>query len=318
MDVPKIDKEFKALLPSLESDEYNKLLASLQEEGCRDAILVWQGLIVDGHNRFELCEAEGIGYKTREMGFPDRTAAMLWMLDNQEGRRNLNASQRAMSAARRVTLKAGRPKANSAPGALLSVPNLAEKVKVSPRSVQQAKTVLESGSAPLAQAVTDGKVSVKAAAAVANLPPKERAAVIKAGPAAVKEKAKEMREGTAPPPAGQFDHLPEAIRLVFEEAGVFEDMLNALTKLSTLFNKVAGTEGKGKFEPMLCGTAIAHKYDEGRAIIQSLRFFITSRKPFNVCPWCRSKKKPCEYCKSGGWVTKHQFDKAPADVKKGM
>ncbi len=47
------------------------------------------GTLVDGHNRFEICERLGIAYRTVELDLPDRDAAIVWIIDNQLGRRNL-------------------------------------------------------------------------------------------------------------------------------------------------------------------------------------------------------------------------------------
>jgi hypothetical protein len=48
-----------------------------------------QDVLIDGHNRHEICTRHGIEFKVVFREFPDRTAAMLWMIDNQKGRRNL-------------------------------------------------------------------------------------------------------------------------------------------------------------------------------------------------------------------------------------
>ena len=51
----RIDPEFKAIIPPLQSDERALLEQSIRAEGCRDAIVVWDGTIIDGHNRYEIC-----------------------------------------------------------------------------------------------------------------------------------------------------------------------------------------------------------------------------------------------------------------------
>lgn len=50
-----IDPEFSALGPKLTIEEENFLFASLERDGCRDAIVVWannEDIILDGHNRY--------------------------------------------------------------------------------------------------------------------------------------------------------------------------------------------------------------------------------------------------------------------------
>ena len=88
--IPRIDPEFKALIPPLSGEEYAQLTQNiLAEKRCRDAIIIWDGVIVDGHNRFAICAAHDIPFEIKEMSFESREEAMVWILDNQLGRRNL-------------------------------------------------------------------------------------------------------------------------------------------------------------------------------------------------------------------------------------
>jgi hypothetical protein len=61
--VPKVDQEFAALIAPLSSDEYQQLEANLIAHGCRDALVVWRGLLLDGHNRLQICNRHGIAYE---------------------------------------------------------------------------------------------------------------------------------------------------------------------------------------------------------------------------------------------------------------
>ena len=90
----KIDKEFEELIPPLTEKEFKRLEASILEEGCRDALVLWNDTLVDGHNRYRVCDKHGIAFKTVQRDFADRNAVKLWMLSNQLGRRNLNDFQR--------------------------------------------------------------------------------------------------------------------------------------------------------------------------------------------------------------------------------
>ena len=89
-----INQEFKALIPPLTEDEYKGLELSIMEEGCRDAIINWNGIIIDGHNRFEICNKHNVHYKTYEMDFLTDDEAKIWIIDNQFARRNLNDFQK--------------------------------------------------------------------------------------------------------------------------------------------------------------------------------------------------------------------------------
>ena len=85
----KIDPVFKTLIPPLNRNEYIRLEASLIEEGCRDPIVTWEGTIIDGHNRYEICTRLNIPIKTRAMEFECREEVVAWMCANQLARRNL-------------------------------------------------------------------------------------------------------------------------------------------------------------------------------------------------------------------------------------
>jgi len=98
--VPKVDEEFAALIAPLSSEEYQQLDANLLAEGCRDALVVWRGLLLDGHNRLEICNRHGLAYETTEIDLPDRESAKLWIELNQVGRRNLTTDQRTAVAYR--------------------------------------------------------------------------------------------------------------------------------------------------------------------------------------------------------------------------
>ncbi|HVL14062.1 MAG TPA: hypothetical protein VM529_15945 [Gemmata sp.] len=86
-----IDPEFKAFLPQQSPDERKILEANLVAEGCRDPLVAWkeEKILLDGHNRLDICEKHNIAYKVIWQSFPDRAAAMEWMAQHQLGRRNL-------------------------------------------------------------------------------------------------------------------------------------------------------------------------------------------------------------------------------------
>ena len=71
---PRIDPEFKDLIPPLTPNEYTQLQENILANGCRDPITLWRGTIVDGHNRYEICTQHGIKYETAAMPFPSRDA----------------------------------------------------------------------------------------------------------------------------------------------------------------------------------------------------------------------------------------------------
>ena len=93
-----IDDGFRSLIPPLSDDEYRRLEASIIAEGVRDPIITWNGTIVDGHNRYRICQEHGIAFKTAERDFASRDAAKIWIIENQFARRNLNSYQKSVLA----------------------------------------------------------------------------------------------------------------------------------------------------------------------------------------------------------------------------
>jgi len=93
-----IDKEFKNLIPSLEEDEYKNLRESIKKEGVREPLITWKGILIDGHNRKEIADKLNIKYKIKNKKFKDRNEVIIWMIDNQLGRRNISKYDRTRLA----------------------------------------------------------------------------------------------------------------------------------------------------------------------------------------------------------------------------
>lgn len=103
MAIVHIDPAFQAQIPPLRPEERETLEASLQAEGCRDPLVVWRetNILLDGHNRYEICTRLGIPFTTIGLDFPDRELAADWIDANQLGRRNLTPDQYSLLRGRR-------------------------------------------------------------------------------------------------------------------------------------------------------------------------------------------------------------------------
>ena len=86
----KVNDTFKNLIPPLSTDEYTALEASILKEGVREPIILWGDFIVDGHNRFEIATRRGLPFKTTVREFESEDEVIIWMIDNQLARRNIN------------------------------------------------------------------------------------------------------------------------------------------------------------------------------------------------------------------------------------
>lgn len=85
----RIDDEFRQLLFPLSAVEFSFLEQSIIKDGCQDPIDVWNDVIVDGHNRYDICTRNGIRFQTRQRRFASREDALDWIDRNQAGRRNV-------------------------------------------------------------------------------------------------------------------------------------------------------------------------------------------------------------------------------------
>lgn len=88
----KIDQEFENHLIPLSDSELSHLTEQICADGCRDPIVVWKGhdIIVDGHNRFKICNERDIEFDYVEQEFADRGEVLEWIDRNQISRRNLS------------------------------------------------------------------------------------------------------------------------------------------------------------------------------------------------------------------------------------
>lgn len=93
-----IDNEFKSLIPPLSDEERARLESNLAADGCRDPLVVWdeKGILLDGHNRHEICTRLDIPFSTTRLSFDTRDDAADWIESNQLGRRNLTPDQRSI------------------------------------------------------------------------------------------------------------------------------------------------------------------------------------------------------------------------------
>ena len=98
MEKLEIKEQFKKLIPALTQEEFKQLEENCLAEGIREAILTWNGFIIDGHNRYEIANKWNLDFQTKSKHFKDEEAVKEWMILNQFGRRNLSNYQRSVLA----------------------------------------------------------------------------------------------------------------------------------------------------------------------------------------------------------------------------
>ena len=106
---PVINEDLKAYIDPLTADEYEALERSLLAEGCRDALVLWGDVLVDGHNRYAICRKHGLPFQTvQNTRFQSLEDVHLWMIDQHLGRRSVSDFQRGVLALRKRDIVAAR------------------------------------------------------------------------------------------------------------------------------------------------------------------------------------------------------------------
>ena len=180
-----IDKEFRTLIPPLSEEEFNLLESNCIENGIQDSLKTWNGILIDGHNRYEIAQKHGLGFETEEMEFSGRTDVKLWIIKNQLGRRNLSAYDRSVLALKLKPVIAEKAKEQqgtrtdicqkSDKSSIDTKKELAKVAGVSHDTIHKVETIENSGNEEVKQAVRNKEMSIdKAYRDVKGLPPKKK------------------------------------------------------------------------------------------------------------------------------------------------
>jgi len=190
------------LFPLMEGEDFEQLADDIAANGLNEDIVLFQGKILDGRNRYRAMLARDnfrdsvvTSYDALLLGSEKK--ALVWVLSKNLHRRHLSASQRGLLAARLADMKAGRPPKDkeTTPIGAVSKKHAAELLNVGQGSVDRGKKVLAEGSEQLVEAVQKGNVSLGAAAEIATLPIDEQVkAIASADPKAFAKVARERRD----------------------------------------------------------------------------------------------------------------------------
>lgn len=178
----KIDPELRDLLPPLTSEEYKQLEKNIVENGFdrNFPIMEWQGFIVDGHNRYDICRKHHIEPIIGTLAYKTKKEVMEWMLDIQLGRRNLTPIQKIAITEKYRPIYEKQAKENQLSGlknqnnnVLVNLPkrqvnpiNTSEKLasiaNVSEKTYRMGAKILNSNNEKLKQEVLSGEKSINA------------------------------------------------------------------------------------------------------------------------------------------------------------
>ena len=251
-------EELKAYIEPLTPDEHDALERSLLAEGCRDALVLWGDILVDGHNRYGICTKHGLPFQTvQNPRFQSMEDVHLWMIDQHLGRRSLSDFQRGVLALRKREIVAERrsrakaeadqtagpvpeaptgdaPWEGEAPAAALAAvlepkplqsrEDIARAARLSTTQVGMIEKIQKQAAPEVVAAVRAGDISLNAAAVVATLPEEEQRAAAAAGKDELKQAAKRVRESRRKP----RDESAEASSDAAPEAAPASDEVSAL------------------------------------------------------------------------------------------
>lgn len=218
-----VNEALKAYIEPLTPDEYDALERSLLAEGCRDTLVLWGDVLVDGHNRYGICQKHSLPFQTvQNPRFQSLEDVHLWMIDQHLGRRSVSDFQRGVLALRKREIVAARrarthetpptarpdaaagtaetvPASQTAadvqdPQALSTREAIARAARLSSSQVVMIEKIQKQAAPELVEAVKAGTISINAAAAVATLPAPEQVAAVTAGKDELKQAAKRVRE----------------------------------------------------------------------------------------------------------------------------
>ena len=223
-----INADLQAYIDPLTPEEHESLERSLLTEGCRDALVLWGDVLVDGHNRYGICQKHGLPFQTvQNTRFQSMEDVHLWMIDQHLGRRSVSDFQRGVLALRKREIVAERraasmaaagpaqapavhdaatnaePLAPATPGPapepLSSREAIARAARLSSSQVVMIEKIRKQAAPELVAAVKSGTISINAAAAVASLPAEEQVAAAIAGKDELKQAAKRVRDAKRKP-----------------------------------------------------------------------------------------------------------------------
>lgn len=184
--------------PMIEPDKFGELCDDIAENGLLNSIVLYEGKILDGRNRYKACVEAGVEPTFTEYEGDDPTGHAI-SLNNM--RRDLNPSQRAMVASNLANLSVGDYLGNQYEACAdlrtppVSQSEAAEQMDVSRRLVQKARRVKSGADEGIASMVEDGDLSLEAAEHLMSLTEDEQRQIAEAGKEAAKEAAKDVRQG---------------------------------------------------------------------------------------------------------------------------
>jgi N6-adenosine-specific RNA methylase IME4/ParB-like chromosome segregation protein Spo0J len=175
------------IFPLIEGQDFTDVVADIRARGLREPVVLFEGKILDGRNRYRACIEAGIECRVETYTGNDPVG---YVISLNLRRRHLSESQRAMVAAKLATLHDGQ-RADLVEG--LPIGRASKLLNVGDRSVARARTVQNMGAPELIHAVEAGKVSVSVAADIATESPEQQREIVARGEREILKVAAQIR-----------------------------------------------------------------------------------------------------------------------------
>lgn len=279
---------YASVLPMLGIADANELAADIQAHGLREDIVLFEGKILDGRNRYKACKT--VNVEPRFVDLNGDGDPIDFIVSKNIARRHLTQSQKAVVKARILELPRGNPNLGSSKtptnpkGAfcapLETIAEAAKKIDVSPRTLKQAKQVIREAPSETILQVERGEKSV--ATAVKEIK-------------AEKEKEEAAKERHLDK-TGYV--IPESIYADWQQADTFRSTLSDLHKV------------KLSVERSLENSDLSFREIGKDSLIELTNAWTTLRcvLPYAVCPTCQGRnREKCSVCKGRGFVSEFAY-----------
>lgn len=289
------------LFPLLEGNDFQEVVESVKVHGLQLPILLHQGKILDGRNRYRACLEAKVEPWTAKAELEGMTPEQfVWVYNGP--RRHLTTSQRAMigeklrkafeaEAAERMNAGKADPRGNSSEGR--ATERAGKAVGVSRDSIEAATKVKEQGSLGLIAAVERGEIAVSKAAKLAELPKATQTLAVKGGPAVIKEVLAEAKEAKSEA-AAEAKADPTTADLMAEWNTAIEAWARSVPMLTKSLPEGAWMD-QNRVE--IITSQLKAAANTARAV-----------KGHDLCPKCNGEG--CKKCRKTGWLNKVDFESA--------
>lgn len=169
--------------PLLEGDAFAELIDDIRANGLNDPVIIYEGQILDGRNRWRACQFLGIPHREKQYKGED-AAAFVW--SSNAVRRQLTPAQRAMAATKIANVKNGGDRKTDQSAARQSdartISDAAEMAKVGKRSILRANKVIKNAVPGVVAAVESGELALSPAERLSEKPKAEQEEIMRTTP----------------------------------------------------------------------------------------------------------------------------------------